>query len=518
MSQLKIQACSLVLKEHFGSAVESVGEELLKCQTRNLSQLVKNTGLSLSKVKEALRVLFHHNLVEYKPHAKGYVEYSIISDRVLHMIRFPCYAYCARTLYGEEGEIIVEEILHTGRACMSEVVRKVLERLQGSTKPETVKSKFIDLVETHFLRRVPYPDPSGDANAKVPSLILPDHETYRIPEIKLYLLSKVKREKEDPDEPPSKRIKVEETQMQPDQGIYWRVNYERFHTFMRDQMLVEAMERRVEVRGSEVIRAILRLGEKKGSAPKETFTPPVSRQEIFEILKKEISITQQELDSYLQVITEDVNDFVIKTEERGGMFRIDMQRVLRKLAEAHIVSVVQDRFGVKACRIFRLLLEKKFIEQKQIEELAMIPARDAKELTYKMFQEKFIMTKELPRTPDYAPSRMIYLFYADLCQVSQMLLEWCYKAIANSILRRAHVLQENKRVLDKQQRVDVIVASMEQSNAEPDQIEEVKEMVTPPERRELAYVKHITTKMELCEAQLDETIFVLQMFVDSLCK
>lgn len=485
---------------------------------RNLCHIVKATGLPLSKVKEALRVLIHHNFVEFRQHAKGYVEYLINSDRVLYMLRYPRYAYCAKSLYGEEGEAIVEEILHNGRMFMSEVIRKVLERMQGTMKPEAVKNKFIDLVETHFLCRVPYPDPQADKTAKVPSLILPEQEVFKVPEIKLYLLAKIANEEADKVEPPAKRMKMESPDKQPDEGIYWRVNFDRFHVFMRDQMLVEAMAKRVEARGSEVVRAMLRLGEKKMVTARDDLTASVSRQEIFEILKKEIVITSQELDSYLSVITEDTNRFVIRTEERGGTFRIDLTRVLRKLAEAHVLSIVQDRFGMKACRIFRLLLDKKYIEQKQMEELAMVPARDAKELTYKMFQEKFIMTKELPRTPDFAPSRMIYLFYVDLCQVSHMLLEWCYKAAFNSILRRAHVVQENKRVLDKKQRVDIIVASMEQNNAEPEQIEEVKEMITPPERKELAYVKHVTTKMELGELQLDETILVLQLYLDSLCK
>jgi len=41
-----------------------------------------------------------------------------------------------------------------------------------------------------------------------------------------------------------------------------------------------------------------------------------------------------------------------------------------------------DRFGSKCCRIFRLVLVKKHLEQKQVEEFAMIPAKEAKEHLY----------------------------------------------------------------------------------------------------------------------------------------
>jgi len=49
-------------------------------------------------------------------------------------------------------------------------------------------------------------------------------------------------------------------------------------------------------------------------------------------------------------------------------------------------------------------------------------------------------------------------------------------------------------LLDKQQRVEAIAASLEQSGADPSQRDEVEEMITPSERAQLARVKHITNK------------------------
>jgi len=52
----------------------------------------------------------------------------------------------------------------------------------------------------------------------------------------------------------------------------------------------------------------------------------------------------------------------------------------------------------------------------------------------------------------------------------------------------------SRRLLDKQQRVEAIAASLEQSGADPSQRDEVEEMITPSERAQLARVKHITNK------------------------
>ena len=56
------------------------------------------------------------------------------------------------------------------------------------------------------------------------------------------------------------------------------------------------------------------------------------------------------------------------------------------------------------------------------------------------------MLQEIPRTPDYAPSRTFYLFSVNLPYVSRMVLERCYKALGNLIARRIAETKENKSV------------------------------------------------------------------------
>lgn len=516
MSHVKIRACSLILKDHFGVVVQSVGEALLRVSWRSLGEIARATKLPLSKIKKALMVLIHQNLVNFEAHPKGTVKYSINADRILCLIRYSRYIYCTKMLYGEAGEFIIEEVLLNGRLCMSSVLQKVLERQQGAGVAEDVKQKFVDLVKTGFLYRVPYPDPDAPAS-KIPSLILPDDVVYKIPEVKLYLLKQNMAQASM--EPPAKKIKMENPQddKQPDEKEYWHVNIDRFDQHLRDQLIVEALSKRMGAKAGEVVRTMLRLSETRCN-PKAVFSAPVSRSEIHQSLKQEISISPQELDSYLSALADDALGLVKRTDERGGMFNVNLEHALRLLAESVLASIVQDRFGAKSCRIFRLLLQKKYLEQKQIEELAMITARDAKEMTYKMFEEKFVLAQELPRTPDYAPSRMIYLFHVDIPQLSRQVLEWCYKALTNMMLRRVHVTEEHNRLLDKKQRVDLILSTMRPENSSPEQIAEVKEMVTPPERKQLAYVRHVTSKIALGEVQLDKTILVLQLYINSLSK
>ena len=124
------------------------------------------------------------------------------------------------------------------------------------------------------------------------------------------------------------------------------------------------------------------------------------------------------------------------------------------LCRSTIESVVRERFGNKCLRVFRLLLLKKTLEQKQVADQAMIPSKEAKELLYSLVAENYVTVQvgclelassmlkqgagraklslshplqEIPKSGDYAPSRTFYLFSVNVPQVARLLLERCYQ-------------------------------------------------------------------------------------------
>ena len=82
----------------------------------------------------------------------------------------------------------------------------------------------------------------------------------------------------------------------------------------------------------------------------------------------------------------------------------------RRAAPMQVDAVVRERFGEPACRIFRLVLLKRQLEQKQIADEAMLPVKDTRELLYKLFKVEFVQLQEVARTADHSPSRTFYLW------------------------------------------------------------------------------------------------------------
>ncbi|NXT68498.1 RPC3 polymerase, partial [Chaetops frenatus] len=517
MTQAELRLCSLLLREHFGEIVEKVGSSLLRTGPRPLRLLVGDTGLLPDQVKKALCVLIQHNLVQYEAQPRGSVEYEARSGRILRILRYPRYIYTAKTLYGDPGELLVEELLLHGHLPMSCAVARVADRLtetmeDGKTMDYTeVSSTFVRLADTHFIQRCPMV-PENPQSAKAPpppapALAIAEKDMYSVPRLSLVGKGKRRRscdEEEEEGEHKGKKQKQEggSSETPPDDGIYWQVNLERFHQHFRDQALVGAVANRMDQTSSEVVRTMLRMSEVT-TASGASHTQPLSSNEIFRSLPAGYNIGKQVLDQYLALLADDPLEFVGKSGDSGGgtytvsiLFfgrgKLAIPRPETFLSSRIVLDLIPHLttdlhkalvFGSRCARIFRLLLRKKHLEQKQVEDFAMIPAKEAKDMLYRMLSENLVSLQEIPKTPDHAPSRTFYLYTVNVMAAARMLLHRCYKSVANLMERRQHEMQENKRLLEKSQRVEAILASMQATGAEETQLHEVEEMITGPERQ-----------------------------------
>ncbi|XP_035664113.1 DNA-directed RNA polymerase III subunit RPC3-like isoform X1 [Branchiostoma floridae] len=536
MAQSQVRLGGLLLQHQYGEIVENVGTFLASKGSFALRDITDGTKLGVNEVKKALCVLIQHNMMDFEKNRRGLIEYTVHINKVLLITRYPRYIYCAKTLYGDVGEFLVEELLSHGQMLMSQVCRRVSDRItqaleEGQSMDEfQVRKTFVELVKTHFLQRVASPpSDSGDNADSETELQVMEKEMFLIPpamdidysKVHSSVTSSSKRKREDGEEGDkvAKRprstspLSDEKNEDAPDKGVYWHVNFTRFHQFFRDQSVLSAVNSKIDRYACEIVRTMLRISEKT-TVPLAPTTHPMSSHEIFQNLPPELDLNRQTLGEYLTLLAEDKTEIVNKAgESGGGMYVLNMQKALETLCKASIESVVQERFGSKCSRIFRLLLMKRHLEQKQVEDMAMIPAKEAKELLYKLFSENFVTMQEIPKTPDHAPSRTFYLFGINMHQVSRMLLDRCYKAMGNLISRREHENTENRRLVEKSQRVDAIAASLQSSGADTTQMSEVEEMITPPERQQLNKLKHDISKLEQSELQLDETIFLLESYL-----
>ncbi|XP_065587267.1 DNA-directed RNA polymerase III subunit RPC3 [Cyrtonyx montezumae] len=457
MTQAELQLCSLLLREHFGDIVAAVGEFLVRAGSAALHTVLTGTGLRLPQVRRALCVLLQQQLAVFEAQPRGAVHYAVRCGRVLRVLRYPRYIYTAKALYGDSAELVVEELLLHGCLSMSAAVRQVADRLTDTMQDgqcmdySDVVSAFTRLVDTHFVQRCPrVPDGVQDAPPPAaPTLVISDKDMYTLPNISIVGKGKRRRscDEEEGGGPSAKKQKQNRdgaAEPPPDDGIYWQVNVERFHQHFRDQAIVSAVANRVDQPSSEIVRTMLRLSEVT-TASGAAHTQPLSAHEIFRALPPGLGLPRAVVEQYLALLAEDPLQFVAKSRDSGGgTYTVNLRTALTSLATATMESIVEERFGSRAARIFRLLLRRRHLEQKQVEDMAMVPAKEAKEALYTLLGEGFVSLQEIPRTPDHAPSRTFYLYTVHAASIARLLLQRCYKSVANLMERRQHETRENK--------------------------------------------------------------------------
>ena len=55
-----------------------------------------------------------------------------------------------------------------------------------------------------------------------------------------------------------------------------------------------------------------------------------------------------------------------------------------------IESVIMEKYGQIAKRLFKILLTKKMLDQKQLAQIAMVPIDSARETLYKLLKDGFV--------------------------------------------------------------------------------------------------------------------------------
>lgn len=161
-------------------------------------------------------------------------------------------------------------------------------------------------------------------------------------------------------------------------------------------------------------------------------------------------------------------------EASGGSYEINMKQIFTTLAWELIEEIVLEKFDTKSARIFRLVKNKTYIEPEHIQQLVMIPAKEAKRLSYELLEENFLKLQELKKAaPSAGPAKSFTLFYIQLSQVARTVIETSCKTICNMITRRHHDRSVNKRIIDKKQRVDTITIGMRLQGATEEQLGDV---------------------------------------------
>lgn len=97
-------------------------------------------------------------------------------------------------------------------------------------------------------------------------------------------------------------------------------------------------------------------------------------------------------------------------EGGGKRYTLLLDRVVSQLRERALDHIVQQRFGSKGLRLWRLLQQDKYLEAEQASKRALMPEAIARMLLHRLSQDGFVHVQEVPKRPDYAPTSTYFLY------------------------------------------------------------------------------------------------------------
>ena len=161
-------------------------------------------------------------------------------------------------------------------------------------------------------------------------------------------------------------------------------------------------------------------------------------------------------------------------------------------------SVVVERFGPMAGRIFSILVEKGKLEEKHIAKLGLLSMNDTRDICSRLFAASLLNLQEVPKSNERNPQRTFFLWFVDLDKCKAWLLDHQYKTLAQLSRRRFYEQRRKTSLLRKADRTDV----REDSDA----------LLTDWERKSLAALHSVQEAISVAEERVALDVFVMEQF------
>eukprot|EP01041_Mallomonas_annulata_P010948 gene10948-22864_t len=245
------------------------------------------------------------------------------------------------------------------------------------------------------------------------------------------------------------------TDFGPRDDVLWTLGWEQFCREERHEICSSLAHQRMEAVAGAIVTIMLETSMPTEIGLVQTHSVPVSFMAIFEKLKSRttMSVDIATLRKLMELMRCDAACMIAKVpnseEINGGpLYMVNMASIIQLLKKRTIHSIICEKFGLQTGRIFELLLKKKYLDQQKIADLAILPAREARERLYKLYANKWVNYVEVSKRIDFQSNSTLFFWYIDLLKMNHNLLESMYKSLYNIRKRRKFEFEQGKELVE----------------------------------------------------------------------
>jgi len=275
----------------------------------------------------------------------------------------------------------------------------------------------------------------------------------------------------------------------------WRINYDKFMVQFKIEEILKYIDEKIAGQSVDIMKVLFSMVE-RNLERRSAQTTVVNMETLANELKNHATtsnILEADLLRYLDLMVRYSPPVLTRQGESG--YQINLKNIVEVLRQKMVESVVHDKFGPHAMRIFRVILLKRHLEQKSISELALVPLREVCTSVYEMLQAGYIRLQEVPKMADHTPTKTYFLYSVNIESVYTVLVNDMSKGLFNLMTRLASEKQKYQDVVDR-------VALLRFRNEEP----------IEPDASAFQKYMRVVDVMECSVARLDNAITWLLEF------
>jgi len=166
------------------------------------------------------------------------------------------------------------------------------------------------------------------------------------------------------------------------------------------------------------------------------------------------TVTISDIKKYLLILAQSPHKFVVQDPD-SFCWTVDFQELSAQLRRDEALRLARSRLNGVALRLVRVLIDKGKLDEKSLQEMSLLSAKDLRQCLGKLKMNGFLGLQEVPREPQRQPLRTMYLWFYDSDRVRKMLLEDLYKAMSRLLQRLKVERDKVGPLLEKAERIDV---------------------------------------------------------------
>lgn len=159
------------------------------------------------------------------------------------------------------------------------------------------------------------------------------------------------------------------------------------------------------------------------------------------------------IDQQLAILAE--GPFPFLEQDASGSWLVNKQKLGDLLREEELMRLMGERVDPPALRIVRMLSDKGKLDEKTLQELGLLGAKDLRQCLSQLQVMGFLELQEVPRDPQRQPNRTLFLWFYDAERVRKVLLGKIYKTMSRHYQRMHLERQKLASTLSKVERTDV---------------------------------------------------------------